>query len=162
MRILILGAGAVGLAIAAKLSKYAEVFAVCRDRYSASIDKNGFYLSGIWGTETYRFSCGTIPPKGTWDYIIISTKASATREICEQYVHLFCKAQVVSLQNGIGNEEIIASYRVFMQSATGKKRKLIKPQFLFYYRYQGLGLFKSIYYTTYWAFHGLLNFKLMK
>lgn len=61
-----------------------------------------------------------------------------------------------------GNEEIIASYRVFMQSATGKKRKLIKPQFLFYYRYQGLGLFKSIYYTTYWAFHGLLNFKLMK
>lgn len=110
MRILILGAGAVGLAIAAKLSKYAEVFAVCRDRYSASIDKNGFYLSGIWGTETYRFSCGTIPPKGTWDYIIISTKASATREICEQYVHLFGKAQVVSLQNGIGNEEIIAEY----------------------------------------------------
>ncbi len=110
MRILILGAGAVGLSIAAKLSKYAEVFAVCREIYSTSIEKNGFYLTGIWGTETCRFPCGTAPPKGSWDYIIISTKATATREICERYNHLFGEAEVVSLQNGIGNEEIIAEY----------------------------------------------------
>ncbi|MDO9523161.1 MAG: ketopantoate reductase family protein [Methanocorpusculum sp.] len=110
MRILLLGAGAVGLSIAAKLSKYAEVFAVCRERCSTSIEKDGFYLTGIWGTETFRFPCGTVPPKGSWDYIIISTKAAATREICEQYNHLFGEAEVVSLQNGIGNEEIIAEY----------------------------------------------------
>lgn len=61
-----------------------------------------------------------------------------------------------------GNEQIIASYRVFTQSATGKKRKLIKPQFLFYYRYQRLGILKSIWYTVYWAFNGLLNFGLRK
>ncbi|HJJ51330.1 MAG TPA: ketopantoate reductase family protein [Methanocorpusculum sp.] len=110
MRILILGAGAVGLSIAAKLSKHAEVFAVCRERCSTSIEKNGFYLTGIWGTETFRFPCGTNPPKGIWDYIIISTKASVTREICEQYDYLFGEAWIVSLQNGIGNEEIIAEY----------------------------------------------------
>lgn len=110
MRILLLGAGAVGLSIAAKLSKYADVFAVCRERYSTSIEKDGFHLTGIWGTETFRFPCGTVPPKGPWDYIIISTKAAATREICEQYIHLFGEAEVVSLQNGIGNEEIIAEY----------------------------------------------------
>jgi len=110
MRILILGAGAVGLSIAAKLSKYAEVYAVCRERYSTSIKKDGYYLTGIWGTETFRFPCGTVPPKGSWDYIIISTKAAATREICEQYNHLFGEAEIVSLQNGIGNEEIIAEY----------------------------------------------------
>ncbi len=110
MRILLLGAGAVGLSTAAKLSKYAEVFAVCRERCSSSIEKDGFYLTGIWGTKTFRFPCGTVPPKGSWDYIIISTKAAATRDICEQYNHLFGKVEVVSLQNGIGNEEIIAEY----------------------------------------------------
>jgi len=117
MRILLLGAGAVGLSIAAKLSKYAEVFAVCRERYATSIENNGFYLTGIWGTETFRFPCGMTPPKGSWDYIIISTKAAATREICEQYNHLFGKAEVVSLQNGIGNEEIIAEYTDYVLGA---------------------------------------------
>lgn len=110
MKILILGAGAVGLSVAAKLSKYAEVFAVCRDRCSTSIENEGFFLTGIWGEENVRFPCGSVPPKETWDYIIISTKAAATREICEQYNHLFGEAEVVSLQNGIGNEEIIAEY----------------------------------------------------
>ncbi len=110
MRILILGAGAVGLSVAAKLSRYADVFAVCRERCSTSIEKDGFFLTGIWGTETFRFPCGVTPPEGVWDYIIISTKAAATREICETYNHLFGEAEVVSLQNGIGNEEIIAEY----------------------------------------------------
>ncbi len=110
MRILILGAGAVGLSVAAKLSKYCEVFAVCRERYAAAIQKEGFVLSGIWGNETFRLPCGTDVPEGTWDYIIISTKSAATREACEQYHHLFGDADVVSLQNGIGNEEIIREY----------------------------------------------------
>lgn len=110
MRILILGAGAVGLSVAAKLSKYCEVFAVCRDRYAAAIQKDGFVLSGIWGEETVRFPCGTTAPAGAWDYIIISTKSAATREVCEQYHHLFGEAEVVSLQNGIGNEEVIRGY----------------------------------------------------
>ncbi|WP_319379414.1 ketopantoate reductase family protein [uncultured Methanocorpusculum sp.] len=110
MRILILGAGAVGLSVAAKLSKYADVFAVCRERCSTSIEKDGFILTGIWGTETVRFPCGITPPKGPWDYIIISTKATATREICNQYNHLFGDAEIVSLQNGIGNEDVIAEY----------------------------------------------------
>ena len=110
MRILILGAGAVGLCVAAKLSKYADVFAVSREKYVSAIQKEGFHLTGLWGTETSRFPCGTVPPEGAWDYIIISTKAAATRGICEDYHHLFGDAQIVSLQNGIGNEEIIREY----------------------------------------------------
>lgn len=110
MRVLILGAGAVGLSIAAKLSDYAEVFAVCRDRCAAAIRKDGFSLTGLWEKETFQLPCGTVPPAGPWDYIIITTKSLATRSICEQYHHLFGDAEVVSLQNGIGNEEIISEY----------------------------------------------------
>ena len=110
MRILILGAGAVGLTVAAKLSAHAEVYAVCRKRYADAIAAEGFVMTGIWGEGTYHFPCGECVPSGSWNYIIISTKSAATREICESYQHLFGDAEVVSLQNGIGNEEVIREY----------------------------------------------------
>ena len=110
MRILILGAGAVGLTVVAKLSAHAVVYAVCRKRYANAIAVAGFVMTGIWGEGTYHFPCGESAPAGPWDYIIISTKSAATREICERYRHLFGDAEVVSLQNGIGNEEVICEY----------------------------------------------------
>ncbi|MDR0981482.1 MAG: ketopantoate reductase family protein [Methanocalculaceae archaeon] len=110
MRILILGAGAVGLPVAAKLSAHAEVYAVCRKRYADAIAAAGFVMTGIWGEGTYHFPCGEYAPAGPWDYIIIATKSAATREICESYQHLFGDTEVVSLQNGIGNEEVIREY----------------------------------------------------
>lgn len=110
MRILVLGAGAVGLTVAAKLSKHAEVFAVARSRVVKAIEENQFTISGIWGEETCPLNVGTTVPKGAWDYIIISTKSTATRSICEEYHEIFQDADVVSLQNGIGNEEIIQEY----------------------------------------------------
>lgn len=110
MRILVLGAGAVGLTVAAKLSRHAEVFAVCRERCVSAISENTFTMTGIWGEESLPLAVGTVPPKGPWDYIIISTKSAATRSICEEYQDIFGDAEVVSLQNGIGNEEIIAEY----------------------------------------------------
>ena len=110
MRILILGAGAVGLTVAAMLSEHAEVYAVCRKRYADAISTDGFVMTGIWGERTCHFSCGESVPDGIWDYIIISTKSAATHEVCEKYHHLFGSAEVVSLQNGIGNEEVISEY----------------------------------------------------
>jgi glycosyltransferase involved in cell wall biosynthesis len=57
-----------------------------------------------------------------------------------------------------GNQQILASYRVLSNSTTGSKKKLIKPQFLFYYKYQQLGLIKSLAYTFYWGILGLIKF----
>ena len=39
-----------------------------------------------------------------------------------------------------------------------KKKKLIKSQFLFYYKYQKLGLLRSSLYTIYWGVLGFLKF----
>lgn len=58
-----------------------------------------------------------------------------------------------------GNQDVLASYRVISSSTTGKKKKLIKAQFLFYYHYQKLGLFKSTLYTIYWGILGILKFR---
>ena len=57
-----------------------------------------------------------------------------------------------------GNPKVLASYRVMSSSTTGKKKKLIKSQFYFYYKYQRLGLLRSLLYTLYWGILGVLKF----
>lgn len=57
-----------------------------------------------------------------------------------------------------GNQKVLASYRVMASSTTGKKKKLIKAQFQFYYKYQKLGLLRSCLYTMYWGILGVLKF----
>jgi len=111
MNILILGAGAVGLSIAARLSRVSDVYAVCRQKHADIIKTDGFRMTGIWGEETSFFSCGEdIPKNRDFDYIFISSKSTATRSICEQFADIIKGREVISLQNGIGNEEIIAEY----------------------------------------------------
>ena len=111
MNVAVLGAGAVGLAVAAKLSTVCTVHAVCRSRHVDAIAERGFEMTGIWGDGTYRFTCSeAYLPDREFDYIIITSKSTDTRAICEQFSDAIAGTEVVSLQNGIGNEEIIAEY----------------------------------------------------
>lgn len=57
-----------------------------------------------------------------------------------------------------GNKEILASYRVFEGSVTGKKRKIIIPHFNVYYKQEKLGLVKSIYYFISWMIKSLKKY----
>jgi 2-dehydropantoate 2-reductase len=111
MSVLVLGAGAVGLSVAAKLSTITSVHAVCRKRHAEAIANRGFVLTGIWGDEIYHFSAAeNVPPHWDFSSIIITSKSVDTEEICAQHADLLRHAEVVSLQNGIGNEEIISRY----------------------------------------------------
>lgn len=58
-----------------------------------------------------------------------------------------------------GNKEILAAYRVFRSSTTGNKKKVIKPQFLIYYKIEKLGLLRSMYYLCHWAINGFFKYK---
>ncbi len=58
-----------------------------------------------------------------------------------------------------GNKKILASYRIMNSSATSNKKKVVKPQFLIYYKVEKLGLFKSVYYTLNWAFWGYFKYR---
>lgn len=111
MQILILGAGAVGLSLAAKLSAVCDVHAVCRKKHADRIQEQGFKMTGLWGEGTYRFSSSETVPEGMdFDYVFITTKSLATEKTCEQFADLIRGKEVISLQNGIGNEEIISRY----------------------------------------------------
>jgi len=111
MKILILGAGAVGLSLAAKLSRVCDVHAVCRKTSADAIRDHGFSMTGIWGVATYRFSAAeTIPAGARYDYVFVTSKSKDTDAICRQFAGLIRDADTISLQNGIGNEEILSRY----------------------------------------------------
>jgi len=111
VRILILGAGAVGLPLAVKLSRVADVVAVTREPYASIISSQGLLISGAWGTETGRFKCvSEVTDDKNFDYILITSKSQDTESICQQYQGLIGTGEVVSFQNGIGNEETILQY----------------------------------------------------
>lgn len=58
-----------------------------------------------------------------------------------------------------GNQDILASYRVFGASTTGNKKRVIKPQFMVYYKVEKLGIVRSVYYLLHWAFNGYLKYR---
>ena len=111
MKVLVLGAGAVGLSVAAKLSRVCEVHAVTRKKSADAIRAGGFTLTGIWGEDTYRFSVSdTVPADARYDYAIVTSKSRDTDAICREFAATLKGTETVSLQNGIGNEEIIGTY----------------------------------------------------
>jgi 2-dehydropantoate 2-reductase len=111
MKILILGAGAVGLSIAARLSHNADVTAVTRSGYVRDIQEKGLKLTGTWENESVPFHCtDTIPPDQSYDLILITTKAYDTESICSQYADHIRSHTVLTFQNGVGNAETIARF----------------------------------------------------
>ncbi|MCK8518626.1 ketopantoate reductase family protein [Methanoculleus sp. 7T] len=111
--VLILGAGAVGLSLAGKLAGTATVYAACRPVHAGAIRERGLVMEGIWGTGTVGgIICVAGPqevPPGV-DFVIITAKGTDTRAICEEYAGVLRGRPAASLQNGIGNEDIIAQY----------------------------------------------------
>lgn len=58
-----------------------------------------------------------------------------------------------------GNPDVLASYRVFGTSTTGNKKRVMKPQFMVYYKVEKLGFFRSVYYFLHWAVNGYFKYR---
>ncbi|TAJ43944.1 ketopantoate reductase family protein [Methanofollis fontis] len=111
--VLILGAGAVGLALAGKLADVADVYAACRHRHASAIREGGLVMDGIWGDRTVgTLSCITGPAELSVDpdLVVVTAKGTDTESICREYAAVMGGRSVVTLQNGIGNEDRIARY----------------------------------------------------
>jgi 2-dehydropantoate 2-reductase len=80
MNILVLGAGAVGLPVAARISRVAGVYVVCSPSHANAIRRGGFRLTGLWGDHPVRFPCGEEPPDRERDCIFMTAKSIDTRE----------------------------------------------------------------------------------
>jgi len=109
-RILIIGAGAIGSLYAAHLARVAEVWAlVRREEHARSIKERGIRVTGHNEFHA-KLKAATVPSQlPEFDFGIVATKASQTHEAFAPVAHLFRKGAVLSAQNGLGSEEIIAS-----------------------------------------------------
>ncbi len=114
MKICVIGCGAVGSLFAAHLAKTGEagvwVYDVWKEHVEA-IQKNGLRISGA-AEFTARLNATSDPKQlPQCDYGIVATKAIHTKMAVAQVVHAFDEnSAVCSVQNGVGNEEIIAEH----------------------------------------------------
>jgi|SRR3990170_859501 len=114
MKICIVGCGAVGSLFAAHLARRgeAEIYAldVWRE-HMAAINSKGLRLSGA-ADFTSHLKASTEPGEiPLCDYGIVATKSIHTRSAIERAARLFDDhSAVCSVQNGVGNEEIIAEH----------------------------------------------------
>tara|TARA_B100002052_G_scaffold117525_2_gene108123 strand:- start:5487 stop:6377 length:891 start_codon:yes stop_codon:yes gene_type:complete len=133
MRIAVLGAGSIGCLIAAKLVEAGhDVLVHARGEHGAVLALSGLNVSGVWDFQiqpnqwTVSLDEAGIHPslEKSFDQSIITCKAKDTAKLAEIAAQI-TDGPVLSLQNGLGNHEILSRY-VFENSAVGVTTNAVK------------------------------------
>jgi 2-dehydropantoate 2-reductase len=122
MRVCVIGCGAVGSLFAAHLAKSGEAEVWAYDVWNEHIEairKNGLRLSGAADFTARLNATGDPKELPRCKYGIVATKAIHTRPAISETAHIFDEnSAVCSVQNGVGNEEIIAEKVKFVIRGT--------------------------------------------
>ncbi len=114
LKICVIGCGAVGSLFAAHLAQKGEAEVWAYDVWTEhieAINKNGLRLSGAADFTAKLYATSDARELPRCDYGIVATKAIHTRAAIAQAAHAFDESSAVcSVQNGVGNEEIIAEH----------------------------------------------------
>lgn len=130
-RVGIVGCGAIGALYAAHLAQLPDVevwaFDVSVD-HVAAIDAHGLKITGhveLTAPIQATTIAADMPP---CELGIVATKGTVTRPAIEAMAEVFAAGSVCSVQNGIGNEEVIAEYvgRV-MRGVTLPAGRIVEP-----------------------------------
>ncbi|MGH8248033.1 MAG: ketopantoate reductase family protein [Gammaproteobacteria bacterium] len=113
MKICVVGCGAIGSLFAAHLAQLddAEVWAFDVDqRHVDAINSKGLRLSGISDLVSHPRATTVVTEIPPCEFGVFATKSLQTRTAIEASARVFGNGAVCSVQNGVGNEEIIAGY----------------------------------------------------
>ncbi len=106
MDILIFGAGSLGSLIGGLIAREHEVTLVGRNPHIEGVQKSGLHVTGHFDFTTYPDARTEVPNRA--DLALITVKSfdtgEAVRALADSHVDFVC-----SLQNGLGNEEILAT-----------------------------------------------------
>jgi 2-dehydropantoate 2-reductase len=131
-KICIVGCGAIGSIFGAHLARLSDVEVHAYDvwkEHTKAIRERGLRISGA-AEFTARLHATSdakeIPP---CEFGIVATKSTHTRPAIEETAHIFSdKSAVCSVQNGVGNEEIIAAHvRYVIRGTTFPAGHVIEP-----------------------------------
>jgi 2-dehydropantoate 2-reductase len=110
MRVLILGAGALGSLIGALLSKQNDVTLVGRKEHVSSIQAEGLRISGHTEMLARLSAVERVEDLSGYDYVFLTVKSYDTKSAMRSLGELPGSSTVVTMQNGLGNLETIAEY----------------------------------------------------
>ncbi len=131
MRVCIVGCGAVGSLFAANLAQLDDVEVWAYDVSQAHVDAmnaHGLRLTGagdVLGRPMATTDSAALPP---CDFGIVATKAMHTEGAIAATAHAFADGAVATVQNGVGNEEVVARHvgRV-IRGTTFPAGKILEP-----------------------------------
>ncbi len=116
MRILIMGAGAMGSVVGGMMARAGHsVTLVGRAAHLDAIAQNGLHITGIWGDHVVRQLAGHTSAQdldqGAFDVIFLTVKSFDTEAAMREIVPLVdANTLVCAYQNGLGNAETIAEF----------------------------------------------------
>ena len=110
-RVCIVGCGAIGSLYAAHLARVAEVWAfVRREDHAQALNRDGLRVSGKHEFHVSLKATTRVDELPDCELGIVATKATQVEESISAIGHRFDEGAVVSAQNGLGSEEIIAEH----------------------------------------------------
>ena len=108
-RVLIVGCGAIGSLYAAHLARVAEVWAlVRREEHARVLNEHGIRVTGQRSFATHVHATANARELPEFDLAIVATKATHTRQAFAPVAKRCDRAAVISAQNGLGSEEVLA------------------------------------------------------
>jgi len=131
MKVCVIGCGAVGSLFAANLAQLEDVEVWAYDLSQPHVDAinaNGLRLTGageVLGRLQATADASELPP---CDFGIVATKAMHTEGAIAATAHVFVNGAVATVQNGVGNEEVVARHvaRV-IRGTTFPAGKIVEP-----------------------------------
>jgi 2-dehydropantoate 2-reductase len=131
MRVCVVGCGAVGSLFAANLAQLDDVevwaFDVSQPHVDA-INANGLRLVGAGEVVGHPAATSDARELPACDFGIVATKAMHTEGAIAATAHAFADGAVATIQNGVGNEEVVAAHvgRV-IRGTTFPAGKILEP-----------------------------------
>jgi 2-dehydropantoate 2-reductase len=113
MRVCIVGCGAVGSLFAANLATLADVEVWAYDlaqEHVDAINRDGLRLTGAGEVTSRPHATSDASELPACDIGIVATKAMHTAPAIAAAAHAFAGGCVATVQNGIGNEEVLAEH----------------------------------------------------
>jgi len=108
-RVCIIGCGSIGSLYAAHLARVAEVWAfVRRADHARALNEQGLRVSGTHDFHANLRATNDPSALPQFDFGIVSCKATQTPDAVAPVAHLFKNGAILSSQNGLGSEEVIA------------------------------------------------------
>lgn len=110
MRILVFGAGALGSFVGGMLSQNNDVVLIGRREHVETIEENGLTITGKTEIVVHPKAKESVDGNEKPDWVLVATKSYDTEDAMRTLSPLFKDAVFLSLQNGLGNEDIISRY----------------------------------------------------